>query len=44
MKLYFGRITLGVNSLERNKTRIRLEIRKLLQLSKQDLNVAQRWK
>lgn len=26
MKLYFGRITLGVNSLERNKTRIQLEM------------------
>lgn len=40
IRLYFRQIILDLNRLERNKTRIRLEVRKLLQLSRQDLNVA----
>ena len=31
-----------LNRLEEDKTRVRLEVRKLLQLSKHDLNVAQK--
>ena len=41
IKLYFRNITLDVNRLGGNKTRVRLEVRKLLQLSKHDVNVAQ---